>query len=188
MIKNTSLTRRAALGVGAVGAATLLAGCTSGSNKASSSSATSSSSSVPSKSFEELTSTYLPLGSVVQLKGFADHVAFVIVARRPAVDSEDEGYVPDYAGVFYPFGFFSFTKERQEDLESEVIIFDTSDIEAVLHIGMQDPMEKEAVAELEQGKGTDQTSATLLLPLMDSYFNINSVLNVASVEEEVDEQ
>lgn len=180
-----NISRRALVGAGVVGAATLLAGCAAPSTTTATtpSENTQTESSADTAVNFDYKNNYLPLGSIVLLDGYAEHIAFMIVARRPRVDSED-GMVPDYAGVFYPFGFMTFASEDAEMAGSQAMAFNTEDITAVVYLGFSNAIEEEAELELASGRNTTKNCQELLLPLADSLFNAEELLSHATIEEE----
>ena len=183
MKKTKTITRRGAILGAAIGASAMLSGCSIEVPSAPTPVQPGISSSLMSSSAAfDYEHAYLPLGSVVQLQGFSDHVEFMIIARRPQVDSED-GSVPAYIGTFWPFGATAFTQERVNSGNSEFVPFNTEHITQVLFVGYNDALEKEASAELELGRGTNKNCLELMMPLMDSYFNVEEIIALAEDEE-----
>ena len=70
---------------------------------------------------------FLPLGSVVMLKGAAHRV--MIVGR---IQRGPDGKVHDYCGVLWPEGYIA---------SDQMIIFDHDQIELLYFIGLQDTLE-----------------------------------------------
>lgn len=81
---------------------------------------------------------YLPLGSVVLLKGGKKRV---MVAGFCAISDEDKDKVYDYSGCVYPEGFMS---------SSQVLLFDHDQIDKVYYLGLSDDEDKEFKTKLKK--------------------------------------
>lgn len=73
---------------------------------------------------------YLPIGSVVMLKGGTKRV---MVTGFCTVPNEDKEKVYDYSGCLYPEGVIS---------TEQVLLFNHSDIEKIYYLGYIDEEEK----------------------------------------------
>ena len=73
---------------------------------------------------------YLPIGSVVMLKGGTKRV---MVTGFCTVPNEDKENVYDYSGCLYPEGVIS---------TEQVLLFNHSDIEKIYYLGYIDDEEK----------------------------------------------
>mgnify|MGYP000640692102 CR=1 FL=1 len=73
---------------------------------------------------------YLPIGSVVMLKGGTKRV---MVTGFCTVPNEDKEKVYDYSGCLYPEGVIS---------TEQVLLFNHSDIEKIYYLGYIDDEEK----------------------------------------------
>ena len=122
---------------------------------------------------------YLPLGSVVTLKGSEDlDLRFMIVSRRPDVTSvaNDDGtrsaidFVYDYAGVQWPLGFVTdLTLQAQG---AECIAFNREDIVRIDFVGCTAGREAEAAEMLNAAYGTMDTCATVLMPMQSDIVSV----------------
>ena len=79
---------------------------------------------------------YLPIGSVVLLKGGTKKA---MVTGFCSVAEEDTEKMYDYTGCVYPEGFLDF---------DQICLFDHSQIEKVYHVGYVDDEEREFKKEL----------------------------------------
>lgn len=78
--------------------------------------------------------TFLPLGSVVEIKGDAKRKA-VIIARGMAVKFEGGYKYFDYGGCLYPIGYFG----------NQILYFNREDINEVVHLGYKDELDDKQV-------------------------------------------
>lgn len=79
---------------------------------------------------EGIEEKYLPLGTVVMLKGGSKRV---MVTGFCAVEENDNRKMWDYSGCMYPEGFLS---------SDQICLFDHSQIEQVYHLGLVDEEEE----------------------------------------------
>lgn len=158
-----TITRRAFVAAATVGAVGALAGCSSEDQ--------SGAQEGQDGPFDVL-NEYLPLGSIVTLKGSEEYdVRFMIVSRRPNVASIDNGdgsrselgYVYDYAGVQWPLGFI--TDLSQQAQGAECLGFNREDVARIDFLGCQDGREEEAKGLLNDAYGTMDSCETVLLPM-----------------------
>lgn len=117
---------------------------------------------------------YLPLGSVVKIKGDENNSIYrMIVCRRPIAskiknsdgqwESASDKPIYDYGGIIWTIGFVSDLSDHT--YTGEVVMFQRSDIEEVKFVGWQDDQEKEANKALTEGMNTTKTSPELLYDL-----------------------
>lgn len=144
--ENRGVTRRAAIGMAAAGAAAAalgLAGCT-----------------LPWDKGGDQHSGYLPLGSVVMTSELAEAgIKLMIVSRRPLSDLPEGRTDPyDYAGMLWPIGRISNVSEPA--WKGEIHLFDEEDIAEVLFKGYVDEDEERARTLLNAA--TTGTSAYIL--------------------------
>ncbi len=118
-------------------------------------------------------SSYLPMGSVVALKGSTYGLSHVIIARRPKTSSayvrqSDSSFVMtdspgiwDYAALCWPIGRLTDLSSYPSGNLPEIITFDTDQIDKVLFMGYTDDKEKEAQELLASAReaGTDGPDA-----------------------------
>lgn len=162
-----TVTRRTFLVAGATAAAAataLAAGCASAPDG-------SQDASEPTEGFDVLGS-YLPLGSIVTLRGAEEmDLKFMVVSRRPNVTTiggdggtrSDLGYVYDYAGVQWPLGFVTdLTLQAQG---AECLGFNREDISRIDFVGFEGGREQEARTLLDEAYGSMETCASVLLPM-----------------------
>lgn len=81
---------------------------------------------------------YLPIGSVVLLKGGTKKA---MITGFCSVAEEDTTKMYDYTGCIYPEGFLDF---------EQICLFNHNQIEKVYHIGYKDEEEEEFKKELEE--------------------------------------
>jgi len=79
----------------------------------------------------EVPDKYLPIGTVVMLKGGTKRL---MIAGFCSVEEEKAEKMWDYNGCLYPEGFLS---------SNQTCLFDHEQIEKVFHLGLQDDEEKE---------------------------------------------
>jgi len=79
----------------------------------------------------EIGEKYLPMGTVVLLKGGTKRV---MIAGFCSMEVNNQEKIWDYSGYMYPEGFMS---------EDEIFLFNHTDIEEVFHIGLINEEEKE---------------------------------------------
>lgn len=99
---------------------------------------------------------YLPLGSVVLLKGAKKRV---MITGFCCVTKEHEGQMFDYSGCLYPEGIIS---------NEQTALFNHEQIANVYHLGLIDEEEK---------KFKEDLKLLLSKPLNNSFDAINNVLN-----------
>lgn len=100
---------------------------------------------------KEMQEKYLPIGTVVLLKGGSKRV---MITGFCGIEGEDEDNVWDYAGCMYPEGFLSY---------DETYLFNHDQIEKIFHLGLADDEEeiefkeqlKEALLNLEDDESLD---------------------------------
>lgn len=80
---------------------------------------------------------YLPIGTVVMLKGGSKRV---MIAGFCAVSAESEEKVYDYSGCLYPEGFLN---------PNQTCLFDHEQIEKIYFLGYKDEEEKKFKQELD---------------------------------------
>jgi len=81
---------------------------------------------------------YLPIGSVVLLKGATKRV---MVSGFLAVDNEDTSVVYDYSGCMYPEGFLG---------SDQVLMFNHDQIESISFAGFEDKEQEEFLKNLKE--------------------------------------
>ncbi len=81
---------------------------------------------------EEIREKYLPIGTVVMLKGGSKRV---MITGFCAVSADDKLKVYDYSGCMYPEGFLSST---------QTCLFNHEQIEKVHHLGLADDEEEKS--------------------------------------------
>lgn len=97
---------------------------------------------------EEIPEKYLPIGTVVMLKGGQKRV---MISGFCAVSGDNKLEVYDYSGCMYPEGFLSST---------QTCLFNHDQIEKIYHLGLaEDEEEKEFKSKLKKLIAT-ATSAT----------------------------
>lgn len=79
---------------------------------------------------------YLPIGSVIMLKGGSKRI---MITGFCSISGEDSEKVYDYSGCLYPEGYLSST---------QVCLFDHSQIEKIYCLGYKDDEQKEFMAKL----------------------------------------
>ena len=80
---------------------------------------------------------YLPIGTVVMLKGASKRLMITGFCTMPA-DKKDEMY--DYSGCLYPEGFLS---------SDQTALFNHDQIEKIYHVGLSDEEDKKFKQTLE---------------------------------------
>lgn len=80
---------------------------------------------------------YLPIGTVVMLKGGSKRV---MITGFCSVAEENKNKVFDYSGCLYPEGYLS---------SKQVCLFDHEQIDKVYHIGLVDEEEKQFKIKLD---------------------------------------
>ncbi len=105
---------------------------------------------------EEIKEKYLPIGTVVMLKGGTKRVMITGFCSMP---TEDETQMYDYAGCMFPEGFLS---------SDQTALFNHEQIEKVYHMGLEDDEEKTfkeqlklLVSKMEEAKGQDKAEPKL---------------------------
>lgn len=95
---------------------------------------------------------YLPIGTVVMLKGGSKRV---MITGFCSMAAEDEAVMFDYSGCMYPEGFLS---------SDQTALFNHEQIERVYHLGLVDEEEQKfkstlnvLVAQMNKGVVTEQT-------------------------------
>ena len=154
MEEKRAFTRRNALSLGAVAAASAAFALTGCSTEAPTNDA----------GFVEfdLESGVLPLGSVVVLDdGCEPEIARLIIARRPVYIQDEHVY--DYAGVVWPIGIIS--DIAGEPFPNEIHLFDAKAIKGVRFVGYEGALEADAAARLKDSAAQDESSLESLLPL-----------------------
>ena len=86
----------------------------------------------------EVTKEYLPLGSVVLLKGATKKI---MITGFASVSPDTGDKVYDYSGCFFPEGFIDY---------DEVFVFDHDQIDTICYTGYQDEEEKEFMKKLTE--------------------------------------
>lgn len=86
---------------------------------------------------EEKFEKYLPVGTVVMLKGGKKRV---MITGFCSIAQEQEGKIFDYSGCLYPEGYLS---------ANQVCLFDHEQIDKVYHLGLVDEEEKAFKVKLE---------------------------------------
>lgn len=86
---------------------------------------------------EEKFEKYLPVGTVVMLKGGKKRV---MITGFCSIAQEQEGKVFDYSGCLYPEGYLS---------ANQVCLFDHEQIDKIYHLGLIDEEEKSFKIKLE---------------------------------------
>lgn len=79
---------------------------------------------------EEKKKKYLPIGTVVMLKGGSKRV---MLTGFCAVEDEEQGKIWDYSGCMYPEGFLSST---------QTYLFNHTQIEKIYYLGLEDDDEE----------------------------------------------
>lgn len=87
---------------------------------------------------EEIGEKFLPVGTVVMLKGGKKRV---MITGFCTAEKDKQEKIWDYSGCFYPEGMVSAQK---------IFLFDHSQIETVYHKGLVDDEEKEFKKKLEE--------------------------------------
>lgn len=87
---------------------------------------------------EKMRDKYLPIGSVVLLKGGTKKA---MITGFCSVSAEDKTKIYDYTGCVYPEGYLDF---------NEVCLFDHSQIETIYHLGFINDEEETFKKELEE--------------------------------------
>lgn len=81
---------------------------------------------------------YLPIGSVVMLKGGKKRA---MITGFCAISGEDKTKVYDYSGCLYPEGFIS---------SNQTLLFNHEQIEKLYHLGLVDDEEKKFKEKLNE--------------------------------------
>ncbi len=89
----------------------------------------------------EKTEKYLPIGTVVMLKGGSKRV---MITGFCAIDGSDRANVWDYSGCLYPEGILS---------ANQTALFNHTQIEKVYYMGFVDDEEKQFKAKLKELQG-----------------------------------
>ena len=87
---------------------------------------------------EKIGEKYLPIGTVVMLKGGTKRV---MITGFCAIEEKNGNKMWDYSGCMYPEGFLS---------SNETCLFDHEQIEKVYHFGLIDEEEEEFKAKLKE--------------------------------------
>ena len=88
---------------------------------------------------EEVGKKYLPIGTVVMLKGGTKRV---MISGFCAINGDNTEEIYDYSGCMYPEGFLS---------SNQICLFNHDQIEKIYHIGLaDDEEEKEFKAKLDE--------------------------------------
>ena len=102
---------------------------------------------------------YLPIGSVVLLKGGTKKA---MVTGFCSVAEEDTEKMYDYTGCVYPEGFLDF---------DQICLFDHSQIEKVYHVGYVDDEEREFKKELVEIANKFETGEENTTTFFNDYMN-----------------
>ena len=102
---------------------------------------------------------YLPIGSVVLLKGGTKKA---MVTGFCSVAEEDTEKMYDYTGCVYPEGFLDF---------DQICLFDHSQIEKVYHVGYVDDEEREFKKELVEIANKFETGEESTKTFFNDYVN-----------------
>lgn len=102
---------------------------------------------------------YLPIGSVVLLKGGTKKA---MVTGFCSVAEEDTEKMYDYTGCVYPEGFLDF---------DQICLFDHSQIEKVYHVGYVDDEEREFKKELVEIANKFETGEESTTTFFNDYVN-----------------
>ena len=102
---------------------------------------------------------YLPIGSVVLLKGGTKKA---MVTGFCSIAEEDTGKMYDYTGCVYPEGFLDF---------DQICLFDHSQIENVYHVGYVDDEEREFKKELVEIANKFETGEESTKTFFNDYVN-----------------
>lgn len=102
---------------------------------------------------------YLPIGSVVLLKGGTKKA---MVTGFCSIAEEDTGKMYDYTGCVYPEGFLDF---------DQICLFDHSQIEKVYHVGYVDDEEREFKKELVEIANKFETGEESTTTFFNDYVN-----------------
>lgn len=102
---------------------------------------------------------YLPIGSVVLLKGGTKKA---MVTGFCSIAEEDTGKMYDYTGCVYPEGFLDF---------DQICLFDHSQIEKVYHVGYVDDEEREFKKELVEIANKFETGEESTKTFFNDYVN-----------------
>ena len=102
---------------------------------------------------------YLPIGSVVLLKGGTKKA---MVTGFCSVAEEDTEKMYDYTGCVYPEGFLDF---------DQICLFDHSQIEKVYHVGYVDDEEREFKKELVEIANKFETGEESTTTFFNEYVN-----------------
>lgn len=105
---------------------------------------------------------YLPIGSVVLLKGGTKKA---MVTGFCSVAEEDTEKMYDYTGCVYPEGFLDF---------DQICLFDHSQIEKVYHVGYVDDEEREFKKELVEIANKFETGEESTTTFFNDYINDDS--------------
>ena len=87
---------------------------------------------------KEIKEKFLPIGTVVMLKGGSKRV---MITGFCALEGEKEEEMWDYSGCLYPEGVLA---------SNETCLFNHEQIEEVFHMGLEDEEEEEFKASLEE--------------------------------------
>ena len=79
---------------------------------------------------EKIEKKYLPIGTVVMLKGATKRV---MISGFCAINGDDKLNVYDYSGCMYPEGFLS---------SNQTCLFNHDQIEKIYHLGLSDDEEE----------------------------------------------
>ena len=105
---------------------------------------------------------YLPIGSVVLLKGGTKKA---MITGFCSVAEEDTEKMYDYTGCVYPEGFLDF---------DQICLFDHSQIEKVYHVGYVDDEEREFKKELVEIANKFETGEENTTTFFNDYMNDDS--------------
>lgn len=105
---------------------------------------------------------YLPIGSVVLLKGGTKKA---MVTGFCSVAEEDTEKMYDYTGCVYPEGFLDF---------DQICLFDHNQIEKVYHVGYVDDEEREFKKELVEIANKFETGEENTTTFFNDYINDDS--------------
>ena len=143
------VTRRAAIGAAAVGAAALaLGGCAKKQEE---------------KSAEpEWDGGWLPIGSAVKLKVGMPSEVFVVVSRKPKCSKQGNDF--DYAFIKAVFGITRDYETDEGGYASEFLLCNADQIEEVLSVGYIDANERRAWGLLDSAK-EGETANEALVPI-----------------------
>lgn len=107
----------------------------------------------------EFKDKYLPIGSIVLLKGGTKKA---MVTGFCSITEDDTDKIYDYTGCVYPEGFLDF---------DQICLFDHSQIEKIYHIGYVDDEEQEFKKELVEMANRFETGEESTTTFFNDYIN-----------------